>query len=248
MGTSQRYFGTGARQLLVVEDWGLTNLNWEVTWQWLDFKNGDLYGCMPEWIRAGLMQHMSYARTAGKSVKFAFDEWDQASLKMLIDKNEAVPLKELISGEREKKTETTGEFDQATYRQSGSVVTYLLTTGNKGKTKGALAAYLAGLVIALEGAQAEEKEAQAKVEAEAKAAQEQRAAEDNAKSDEARAEEDEDEEDKRAEEDQKRWKAIQDAMQKKRGVLRDKAFAAGFGSLADKDWKSIDAAWRRFVK
>lgn len=248
---TQRFFGTGARQMLVTEGEALQNVNWDVTWQWLDFKNGGLYGSMPDWIRTGLMNHMSYARTAGKSVKFAFDEWDQASLKTLLDKNEAVPLKDLISGAHEKKKDgqESGTFDETSFRQmaqAGSVVTYLLTVGNKGKTKGALAAYLAGLVVALEGAQAEEKEAQDKVAAEAKEAKEQREAEDAAKGDEDK--EDAEEEDKRSAEDEKRWKALEEATAKKRDVLREKAFAAGFGDLTDKDWKSLDAAWRRFVK
>ena len=252
-GTTQRYLGTGSRQVLVVEGESLQNVNWDVTWQWLDFKNGDLYGNMPDWIRTGLTHHMSYARTAGKSVKFAFDEWDQATLQTLLKNNEAVPLKDLISGAHEKKFEgqDTVVFDEKAFRQmtqAGSVVTYLLTAGNKGKTKGALAAYLAGLVIALEGAQAEERAALEKTAAEAKEAKERRDSEDAAKSDEAREEEDEEEEEKRSAEDEKFWKAMQEAMAKKRDILRDKAFAAGFGHFTDKDWKSVDAAWRRFVK
>jgi hypothetical protein len=142
-------------------------------------------------------------------------------------------------------------FDETYFRQraqAGSVVTYLLTVGNRGKTKGALAAYLAGLVVALEGAEAEEKEAREKIAAEAKEAKEQRDAEDAAKSDEAREEEDEEEEDKRSAEDEARWKAFQDAAIKKRDALCEKAFAAGFGHLTDKDWKSLDSAWKRFVK
>ncbi len=250
-GGTQRFYGRGATPVLVVEGNSPESVNSQLTWQWLNLKNGDLYSSMPDWISTGLSQHMGFARSHGKSVKFAFDEWDQANLKTLLEKNEAVPLKDLISGVHDKKNEGA-EIDQERamkmWRQStqaGSVVTYLLTTGDKGKTKGALARYFAGLVVALEGAQAEAKAEMDKVANEAKDAQERREAEDAAKEDE---EEDEEVEDKRSEEDEKFFKAMYEAMQKKRDVLCEKAFAAGFGHLTDKDWKSLDASWRRFVK
>ncbi len=252
-GGTQRFFGSGTRAVLMVEGSNPESVNSQLTWQWLNQKNGDLYGSMPDWISTGLSQHMSFARSNGKSVKFAFDEWDQEKLKTLLEKNEAVPLKDLLSGAHDKKNEGMGaEFDQERamkmWRQStqaGSVVTYLLTTGDKGKTKGALARYFAGLVVALEGAQAECKAEIDKVLNEAKDARERREDEDAAKGDD---EEDEEVEDKRSEEDEKFGKAMVEAMAKKRDVLCAKAFEAGFGHLTDKDWKSLDAAWRRFVK
>lgn len=248
---TQRFFGSGAMPVLVVEGSNPESVNGQLTWQWLNLKNGDLYGNMPDWISTGLGQHMSFARSYGKSIKFVFDEWDQQKLKTLLDKNEAVPLKDLISGAHENKHEgqesfvvDAKDFRQAT--QTGSVVTYLLTAGNKGKTKGALARYLSGLVVALEGAQAESKAEMEKTAGEVKETEERRAAEDASKGDDE--EEDAEEEDKRSEEDEKFAKAMREALAKKRDILGDRAFAAGFGHLTDKDWKSIDAAWRRFVK
>jgi hypothetical protein len=125
------------------------------------------------------------------------------------------------------------------------VVTYLLTSGNKGKAKDALSRYLAGLVVALEGAEAELKDELEKVAAQAKEAAESRAAEGAADDDEEESEEDEE---KRLREQEERSKAVREAMAKKRDTLREKAFAAGFGHFTDKDWKTLDAGWRRFVK
>jgi hypothetical protein len=265
---TQRFFGSGARQVLVVEGNNPESINDNLTWQWLDFKNEDLYSSMPDWISTGLSQHMSFCRSQGKKVKFVFDEWDQEKLKTLLDKKEEIPLKELISGAHEKKNEGVGmEIDMDKLMkmsrestQAGSVVTYLLTTGNKGKTKDALSRYLAALVVALEGAQAELKDEMAKVEAQATDAAESEAAEDASSAGEeeggagedASSEDDEEEgeedEEKRLQEQERLMKAVREAMAKKRDTLREKAFAAGFGHLTDKDWKSIDAAWKRFVK
>jgi hypothetical protein len=249
---TQRFYGSGASPVLMVEGNNPENVNGQLTWQWLNQKNSELYHSMPDWISTGLGQHMSFARSNGKSVKFAFDEWDQEKLKTLLEKNEEVPLKDLISGAQEKKDQGMGEaFDQERVMkmfrqrtQAGSVVTYLLTTGDKGKTKGALARYFAGLVVALEGAQAELKADIEKIAEEAKTAAEKRGAEDASKDD----EEEEEEEEERSEEEIKRVQAMRDALAKRSDALCAKAFEAGFGHLTDKDWKSLDAAWRRFVK
>jgi flagellar motor protein MotB len=123
------------------------------------------------------------------------------------------------------------------------VVTYLLTTGDRGKTKGALARYLRGLVAALEQAQAEYEAEMDRIRKAAEASAEQAAA-----ADEAEEEEDEETEEERSEERIKLAQQGREAMAKKRDALRDKAFEVGFGHLTDRDWKALDAAWRRFVK
>jgi hypothetical protein len=249
---TKRLWGSST-QLLSVEGWTEEAVNWSVTSQWLEFKNEDLMECMPSWINSGLRDHMRFARSSGKNVKFEFGEWDQRRLRALLESGKAAPLKDLISGLEEQKREEeaakSGGAAEIAYWttgvQAGSVVTYLLTTGDRGKTKGALAKYLRGLVGALEQAQGECEAELERIRKEEKAAAEQQAAEDAGKDD---KEEDEELEEKRSQEQIKLMQQRRDALKKRSKTLREKAFEVGFGHLTDKDWKTIDAAWRRFVK
>jgi hypothetical protein len=271
MGT-RRFWGS-ASQVLVVEGYDPTFLNWELTDQWLDFKDRDLSWNMPQWISDGLRQHMSFARSKGRKVRFAFDAWDKDQLRTLLRNKEAVPLKDLISGASEKQGSISLDFDEIfkSSRQStqaGSVVTYLLTRGNRGKTKGALAKYLGELVVAIREASKEYKETvdelSKQANEEAKAKKESEADDegegnnggydesedqaDDESGDETDVDTDEEEQDAKDEAAAKERAEIHsEARKRKRRTIRERAFKAAFGHLSDKDWRRLDTSWRRFV-
>ena len=95
---TRRFWGNTS-QVLLTEEWNTPqSTTWQITDQWLNFKNGDLTWNMPDWISSGLREHMGFARSKGKKVKFVFDSWDKESLKKLLKNDEAVPLQKLIMG------------------------------------------------------------------------------------------------------------------------------------------------------
>jgi hypothetical protein len=244
---TRRFWFSGVTQVLVQEGDSQESVNWELTRQWFYNKNKDLDWNMPRWIDQGLSEHMSFARSKGKKVKFVFDSWDKEKLKTLLKKDEAVPLKDLISGRHEEERKgpsLKGGFEEwekfsRQNVQAGSVVTYLLTKGNRGKLKGALANYLTALIGAIEEAEAEyDAEIKELGEEEKQEAEAQRADEED---------EDDEEEAELTAAQKERAKKRREALEKKKKMIREKAFQMAFGHLTDKDWKRIDRSWCNFV-
>jgi len=252
---TRRFWSSRVTQVLMTEGDDLDDVNWDLTSQFFHNKNKDLDWNMPRWIDTGLNQHMSFARTKGKKVTFVFDSWDKDDLRTLLKNDEAIPLRELISGlheEKDKGLDLKGGIDidklmkssrQGT--QAGSVVTYLLTKGNKGKLKGALANYMKALIAAIEEAEAEYEKTTDAIREEVEREAQEKAAEKPPSSDEE--EEDEEESEEESEADKERAKKYREAMKLKKKTIREKAFLAAFSHLTDKDWKRIDRSWRRFV-
>jgi hypothetical protein len=122
--------------------WAYEWLGQRLTSQWIQFRNTDLWANMPWWINTGLSRHMSFARPKGKRVVFQPDPYDKDTLRELVKKGNAIPLKDLLRGD--------GKFNEWGHSiQAGSVVSWLLTDGNKGKCKNAFVAYVQALVKAV---------------------------------------------------------------------------------------------------
>ena len=120
-----------------------------VATQWLSFRNRNLSQNMPWWFRNGLSQHMKFARVKGKTVKIKPDEIDRDWIKTEIKQNKVIPVKQLFEKGDENQRSMWG-------MQAGSVVTYLLGPGNRGKkTKNIVQNYMRNLITAIEEAEAE---------------------------------------------------------------------------------------------
>ena len=129
-------------------DWEYEWMSDRLTDQWLNSKNSNLGWNMPWWIRTGLGQHMKFARVKGKRVEFDLDAWDNSTMRTMLKKGTAIPLKKMFMAE-------TVKYVWGHNLQAGSVVGWLLGPGNRGKTKNALTNYLKAMVGAIEEAEAE---------------------------------------------------------------------------------------------
>ena len=240
-GGTNWMWGPGVEQVLVTQTVGGTDRAWEfeylssrLTSQYLSFKNSFLSDNMPYWFREGLKQHMRFARSKGTSVKIKPDEYDRQYIKDIIKGGKAVPLKEMFQ---------KGEAQNMTLYQAGSVCSYLLTKGNRGKTKGAIQNYLRNLVGAIEEAEVEYKAKRdaLKKEAEARAAA---AAAESGAVVESEDEEGEEEGDSAAEAE---FEKMKEAMKERSKAVLEQAFEKTFGSLSDKDWERLNRAWLKYA-
>ena len=227
-------------QVLVTQTVGGTDRNWEfeylsarLTSQYLQFKNSYLADNMPYWFEEGLKQHMRFARSKGKSVKIKPDEYDRQHIKDIIKGGKAIPLKDMFE---------KGRAQDMTQYQAGSVCSYLLTKGNRGKTKGLLKAYLKNLIGAIDAAESEYKAETARInEAAVK-----RVAESGGGGPVGESEDEEGEE----EDDagfKKSWEERSKALKERSAAILTQAFEKTFGHLSDKDWKKIDKLWRSYA-
>jgi len=218
------------------KSWEYEYLGRRVTDQWLEFKNRLLSDNMPYWIREGLKRHMSFARPKGKRIEFKPDAYDREDLRKVVKEGKAIPLKDLFSGDDEQFTQ------HAHLLQAGSVVSWLLGEGNRGKVKNAVFRYLQALMQACEEEEkAYEEKRKAAIEGMAKRTVEGAGEE---------GERTEEEEDRREEEIEKElekgFNEMRDAWKAKGKAIREKAFECAFPDLKDSDWAKLDAAWQKF--
>jgi len=240
-GGTNWMWGPGVEQVLVTQTVGGSDRAWEfeylssrLTSQYLSFKNSFLADNMPYWFREGLKQHMKFARSKGKRVKIKPDEYDRQYIKDIIKAGKALPLKEMFE---------KGEAQNMTLYQCGSVCSYLMTKGDRGKTKGAIQGYLRNLVSAIEKA---ESEYQSKADA-LKKEEEERAQAAAAASGAVVESEDEEgaEDDNSAAE--AAWEKRKTAMKERSKAILEEAFQRTFGELSDKDWDRLNRAWLKYA-
>ena len=222
-----------------------------LTRQWLNFRNSELYGLMPFWIREGLINHMATARPKGSRIEFRPDEFRVADLRKLVKSDQSIPLKTLMTGE-------TSAFKQLSHiTQAGSVVSWMLGKGNRGKTKGAVDKYLTQLVsIVNEEAEKFRQKTKETVKEVIRPGGD-REDEDGENGEDGEGEdgEGEDEEEGMSDEDEEELEKAADeffdemrnALKERGEAIRKRAFEAAFGSLKDKDWKRIDLLWQKFA-
>ncbi len=213
-----------------------SGLGRRLTDQWLHAKNERLRDGLPSWLRQGLYSHMGWARPS-KRKKMVLQPTPSAirDLAVLLRTDTALPLKTLLQGE------DVESFEHRT--QAASVVHYLLTRGNRGKTKGALVNTMNALVeiIEEEDVKFEAEEAQRRLEA-------RRVAEQEAQADAGKTDEElEREEDEAFRQRRERRSAFAGHFDAKARAIRLRAFEAGFGHLEEKDWKRLDKSWRSFA-
>jgi hypothetical protein len=243
-GGTNWMWARGAEQVLVTQTNGGTDRNWEfeylsarLTSQYLSFKNSHLSSNMPYWFRAGLERHMKFARSKKSSIKIKPDEYDRQYIKDIIKQGKAIPLKDMFEKARAQ--------DMTNY-QAGSVCSYLLTKGDRGKTKGLVQDYLRNLIFAIEKAEAEFKAKQDKITEDLTQAAE--AAIESGEIDGGGAEsEDEEGESAQGEVSKQLWEDMQKAMKDRQKAILSEAFERTFGELSDKDWEKLDRAWRKYA-
>ncbi|MFV1958499.1 MAG: hypothetical protein ACC662_03695 [Planctomycetota bacterium] len=216
-----------------------SGLGRRLTDQWLHGRNENLRNGLPAWLRYGLYAHIAWARPS-KRKKMVMEPTPSAvrDLAVLFRNQAELPLKTLIQGDTK---EAYGGYEHMT--QAASVVHWLLTRGNRGKTKGALVTYMRSLVSIIVDEDAKFEKAQAermKVEAEARAKE---AVEDAGKSQEE-LEREEDEEFRQRREHRGEYGK---RLAEKYKAIRTRAFEAAFGHLTDKDWAALDKRWKRFA-
>ncbi|MHC4955224.1 MAG: hypothetical protein ACYTGZ_15325 [Planctomycetota bacterium] len=237
----------------ITEEWAYQNLNSRLTDQYFGFKNKHLANNMPWWFRYGLTTHMEGATTKGKKVIFkkkGADDWGAQEVRKLIDEGKALPLEQLF------RQGSQNKFDFSLYRQAGSVCAFLLTKGNRGKTKGIVQKYLVNLIGAIESAEAEYEAEQKKVreELEEKLKEKAEEAAETGEMPETENEESEDEETPAGEDEEgtpdieELSKKSMEAMNKKEAAILKVAFEKTFGHLKPKDWKRLDKMWRAYAK
>ena len=142
-----------------------------------------------------------------------------------------MPIKELFAKGDENLQSMWGN-------QAGSVLTYLLGPGNRGKrTKNIVQNYMGNLILAIEEATAEFDKKNKKIEEDAKKQAEE----------EGNAEESEDEAEEEEGDAKDRWEQITEALKSRAAAIRKIAFDKTFGELTDKDWKKLDRAWRSYA-
>jgi len=207
--------------------WAMEPISDGVTNQYLSNRNRMLHDNMPWWFRFGLERHMRFARSKGKRVEIKPDEYDKEAMRDVVRSGKAIPIRTLFE---------KGDDEQTFDYQCGSVVSYLLTDGNRGKWKGCIRDYMANLVAAIEEAEREFKAFEKAQEEEAKKAAEQEASAEETESEDESGEEDE--------EGEKAWEKFREAMKKKEETIRKQAFERTFGKLSDKDWERLDKQWR----
>jgi hypothetical protein len=204
-----------------------------VTSQYLSFKNRHLSENMPYWFREGLKKHMKFARSKGKRVEIKPDEYDRQAMKDVIKGGKAIPLKEMFE---------KGKAQDMTLNQAGSVCSFFLGKGSRGKTKNILQNYLANLIHVIEE---EEKAYEAEREKIKKAAMD--AAVADGAGGPVTESEDEEGEEEGPSNAEKEWEKLSGAMKAKNKAILEKAFQRTFGHLSDKDWKKLNKRWLDFA-
>lgn len=190
------------------------------TGQWISFRNRNLSRSMPFWIREGLQGHMASARPgAGKKLEFKPDPREVDALREMFKGGTAIPLKDLFEGDEEKFKER-GHFLEA-----AQAVSWLLGEGGKGKLKNSVQAYLKELIAAVDEAE--------------KAYKAKRAGDKDKPDAEAGP--------KTEEEEAAQMQAMEKEFESKRKELRARAFKAAFGTVDEKSWKVVDAAFAKFA-
>jgi len=205
--------------------WAMEPVSAGVTSQWLSFKNEMLADNLPWWFRFGLRQHMRFARVRGRRVRIKPDDWDREQIKRIIKSGKALPVRDLFE---------KGNKAQAYTMQCGSVISFMLTRGNRGKLKDIIPRYMQNMIDAIEEA---EKEYDRK-RAEAKKAEAERRAASGGGGGESEVETGEEEDDAYVD----AWKK---ALKERAEAIRKNSFEATFGELSDRDWERLDRAWRR---
>ncbi|MHC4848699.1 MAG: hypothetical protein ACYTEG_09620 [Planctomycetota bacterium] len=239
-GGTNWIWGNGIEQVLVTQTTGGTDRNWEfeylsarVTSQYLSFKNRHLSENMPYWFREGLKQHMKFARSKGKRVEIKPDEYDRQAMKDLIKQGKVIPLKEMFE---------KGKAQDMTLNQAGSVCSFFLGKGSRGKTKNMIQKYLANLIHVIEE---EEKAYEAEREKIKKAAMD--AAVADGAGGPVTESEDEEGEEEGPSKAEKEWEKMSGALKAKNKAILESAFQRTFGHLSDKDWKKLNKQWLDFA-
>ncbi|MEE8105897.1 MAG: hypothetical protein V3T86_10220, partial [Planctomycetota bacterium] len=239
-----------SNEVLVSEDRGYFKnaqygqLNQRLFRQWISFKSPHLNDNMPDWIRKGLGQHMRFLKSSGKRASHKTDPWNRDQLRAMVKGKRQLRLQQLLtedggnppvvgavaSNVMDRAGNTGMTFDPYTL-QAGSVVTWLLGKGNRGKTKGILTEYLGYLVTATEEAANANKARDKK--ADMTSLQEELKV--------AKSEAD-------RQEVLQKWQQRRAAVSQKRGEIGERAFDAVFGGYTDADWKKLDRSWAAFAK
>lgn len=217
----------------------LSEFSWlagRLTDQYFQIKNENLRWGMPGWIRHGIWGHIGWARPSKrKKMMILPDAFAARELALAIREGRQLPLKTLM-------TESTDDYGSsyANFAQASSVVYWLLTKGNRGKVKGAIARYLASLeeIIKEEDKKFEEAEETRWKDAIASSTQD----------DEGKTEEElEAEEEERFRQRRKRRDEYSERLKGKYAAIRERAFEAAFSHLTDKDWSALDRSWKKFA-
>jgi len=203
------------------KSWALEPISDGVTGQYLSYRNKLLHSNMPWWFRAGLERHMRFARTKGRRVEIKPDEYDREYIKKIIKDGKAVPIKDLFM---------KGDDERAYGYQCGSVISYLLTRGNRGKWRNMISKYMANLVVAIEEAQAEYEKAQGKFKADMESSM-------------IDTGEETEDESGEGDEGERAWDALKKAMAERTKTIRQIAFERTFGHLKDRDWERLHRRW-----
>jgi hypothetical protein len=224
---SQQITGS-EEQAMGRKDWALEWISSGVTDQFLSFKNRALRQNLPFWLSMGLSQHMKFARSSGRRVEIKPDEYDREYIKSVIKDGKAIPIKQLF---------LQGDEEAAFTSQCGSVVSYLLTKGNRGKWKDALKNYMTATLEGLRAAEQEFEEFKAKKIAEAEAAAGGGGSVEETENETGESEADAD----------KKWEEFLEALRKREKAIRDHAFQATFGHISDKEWERLDRQWLSYA-
>lgn len=223
-------------QILVTKDHS-SGLLFEFSWMsgrvtnlWLRYKNRMLSNQMSPFIRWGLESHMENMRPSKrKGLAYARDAGDILSARKLMEEGKAQAIRELFEKEREANADgiTIG------FGQEGSVMSWMLTAGNRGKIKNAVAKYLKALDGAIREEERKWEEEEAKrIEAWKK----------KVESGEV------DKDDKGARPDpEDAWKEYERRVEEKQNAIRKQAFDLAFGGLSDKDWEKLDKKWQKWA-
>ena len=222
----------GVQQVLLSEEskktgrksWAMERVSDGVTSQWMWFKNRNLSSNMPWWFRFGLEQHMRFARVKGKTVAIKPDDWDREQTKMIIKQNKNVHVRKLFEA---------GDTEQSYLMQCGSVISYMLTKGNRGKTKGIIPLYMKNMITAIEKAQGEYKKKRDEAL--------------NKASSNPGGKVEESEEESGEEETDEDFEAFKAALKEKSEAIRKDAFEATFGKLTAKDWDRLNKGWIKYA-
>lgn len=201
------------------KSWAMEPVSDGVTGQWLSFKNRMLRDNMPWWFRFGLEKHMRYARVKGKTVKIKPDDYDRAQIKAIIKQKKAVAVRDLFE-----------KAEPAYLEQCGSVVSYMLTKGSRGKLKDIIPKYMHNMIKAIEDAQSEFKKKRDKAVGDATESA-------------GKGGSEESEEESGEEDDDASLEAFKKAFKERSDAIRKNAFEATFGALSDKDWEKLNRAW-----
>jgi hypothetical protein len=237
MSTSTAYW-EWAEQVVLSEEsskgrktWAMEPVSDGITGQWLSFKNRLLNDNLPWWFKWGLERHMRFARVKGKRVTIKPDEYDREYIKDIIKQRKAVPVRTLFA---------RGDDEQFYTYQCGSVITYLMTKGSRGKTKNIIPTYMNNLLLAIEEAEKEFNEFKKKQEEEEKTEELEIGVEGDGESEDEEGGEEDDE-------GENRWEKFRQAMKEKVKAIREKAFQKTFGHLGDRDWERLNRAWLEYA-